>query len=70
MAAYGMARCICHDDGTSPALKISDDPRKSDGIDLHCFAGCDWRVIKAEMVKRGLLELFPDSPQTSSECQP
>jgi putative DNA primase/helicase len=52
---YGLARCICHDDGTTPALKISDDPRKSDGIDLHCFAGCDWRDIKSELVKRGLL---------------
>ena len=37
--AYGMAKCPTHPDGQTPALKISDDPRKSDGIDVHCFGG-------------------------------
>jgi phage/plasmid primase-like uncharacterized protein len=63
--SYGMVRCVCHDDGAAPALKISDDPRKSDGIDLVCFAGCRWQNIKVELTKRGLLsELFPDAPQS------
>jgi putative DNA primase/helicase len=53
--SYGLARCVCHDDGATPALKISDDARKSDGIDLHCFAGCGWRDIKTELRRRGLL---------------
>jgi hypothetical protein len=29
--SYGMASCPSHLDGETPALKISDDPRKSDG---------------------------------------
>jgi putative DNA primase/helicase len=67
LGRYGMVRCVIHDDGTSPALKISDDPRKSDGIDVICFAGCDWRHVKAELRKRGLLpELFPDAPHSTT----
>ncbi len=57
--AYGMAKCPTHPDGRTPALKISDDPRKSDGIDVHCFGGCDWRDVKHEMVRSGLL---PEGP--------
>ncbi len=53
--SYGMAQCPTHDDGRTPALKVSDDNRKDDGIDLHCFAGCDWRDVKAELQERGLL---------------
>ena len=52
---YGMNLCPCHNDGRAPALKVSDDPRKDDGIDLHCFAGCDWRDVKAELRRCGLL---------------
>ena len=54
--SYGMCLCPCHDDGRTPALKITDDTRKSDGIDLHCFAGCGWREVKAVLSARGLLE--------------
>jgi hypothetical protein len=64
--SYGMAFCPCHDDGRSPGLRISDDPRKSDGIDLHCFAGCDWRAIKAELRKHGLLSQFSDRSEKLS----
>ena len=53
--SYGLCQCVCHDDGRTPALKITDDDRKDDGIDLHCFAGCDWRDVKAELQERGLL---------------
>jgi putative DNA primase/helicase len=40
--SYGLARCPAHDD-REPSLKIRDDARKLDGLDLHCFAGCDWQ---------------------------
>ena len=53
--SYGMAQCPTHDDGRTPALKVSDDKRKDDGIDLHCFAGCDWRDVKDDLRERGLL---------------
>jgi hypothetical protein len=52
---FGLARCTSHDDGT-PSLKISDDPRKRDGIDVHCFAGCAWQTVKADLRRQGLLE--------------
>jgi hypothetical protein len=55
---YGMAKCCCHDDGKTPALQIKDDPRKNDGIDVNCYAHCDWRDVKAELRRRGLLGEF------------
>jgi hypothetical protein len=62
--SYALCRCVCHDD-RKPSLKIKDDPNKFDGIDLVCFAGCDWREIKAELARRGLLvtaeKLIPKS---------
>src|SRR5262249_42450642 len=33
-----------------------DDPNKRDGIDLVCFAGCDWRDVKAELQRQGLID--------------
>ncbi len=53
--SYGLCFCPTHDDGRTPGLKITDDERKDDGIDLHCFAGCDWRDVKDELRERGLL---------------
>jgi putative DNA primase/helicase len=55
--SYGLARCPVHHDKT-PSLKISDDPHRLDGIDLICFAGCDWRDIKGELTRQGLLADF------------
>ena len=55
--SYGLCRCPAHEDGT-PSLKLRDDTRKVDGIDLHCFSGCTWQEVKAELVKLGLLENF------------
>jgi hypothetical protein len=52
---YGLVRCPCHDD-RKPSLKIKDDPNKRDHLDVVCFAGCDWRDIKSELAKRGLIE--------------
>ena len=53
--SYGLAFCPCHHDSRDPSLKISDNPARLDGIDLHCFAGCDWKRVKAELQRRGLL---------------
>jgi putative DNA primase/helicase len=53
--SYGVAKCPIHEDRT-PSLKIKDDPHKSDGLDLHCFAGCDWRAVKAELQRQRLIE--------------
>ena len=39
-------------------MLVRDDPRKRDGVDVHCFAGCDWRDVKAVLVSLGLLEGF------------
>ena len=62
---YGLARCPVHDDRT-PSLKVRDDPRKDDGIDVVCFANCDWRDVKAALVRQGLLPEFkPTSFSTS-----
>ena len=51
---YGLVRCPTHDD-RKPSLKIKDDDRKSDGIDVICFAGCDWKAIKTALRQQGLL---------------
>lgn len=61
--SYGLARCPVHADRT-PSLKVKDDPRKEDGIDVICFAGCDWKLIKDELRKSGLLPQFePGTPK-------
>jgi putative DNA primase/helicase len=57
---YGLARCPSHDD-REPSLKVKDDPRKSGGIDLHCFAGCGWQDVKTEFRRQGLLPQFAAS---------
>lgn len=54
---YGMVRCPCHKDRT-PSVLIKDDARKRDGIDVHDFAGCDWRDVKAALHRQGLLPSF------------
>ena len=49
---YGLCRCPAHAD-SNPSLKISDSDTR--GIDVHCFAGCDWKDIKNELRRQGLL---------------
>ena len=51
---YGLCRCPAHDD-RNPSLKIKDDPTNRDGINLVCFAGCDWRDVKAALRQQGLI---------------
>jgi len=52
--SYGMVCCPAHKDKT-PSLKVSDG---HNDIIVHCFAGCDWRDVKKELVRRGLIEPF------------
>ena len=54
---YGLCRCPVHSDRT-PSLKVSDSDTKSDGVDLYCFAGCDWKTIKDELRHQGILPEF------------
>jgi putative DNA primase/helicase len=63
---FGLCRCPVHADRT-PSLKIRDDERKNDGIDVHCFAGCDWKDIKGELVSQGLLS-GPTTYKTDSSA--
>jgi hypothetical protein len=49
--SYGIVRCPAHDD-REPSLKIKDDARNSDGIDVHCFSGCSWQDVKVELQRQ------------------
>lgn len=51
----GVAHCPAHDD-RSPSLAIKGNP--DGGVTVHCFAGCDWRDVKAELQRMGLLPEF------------
>jgi hypothetical protein len=53
--SYWLVRCPAHDDH-KPSCKIKDDANKSDGIDVHCFAGCSWQEVKSELQRQGLLD--------------
>ena len=61
---HAMVCCPVHDDRT-PSLKITE----FDGdIWVHCFAGCDWRRVKDELIVRGLLpEYVGFKPNIQSE---
>jgi len=54
---YGLCRCPSHNDRT-PSLKIRDNPRRLDGVDVCCFAGCGWEDVKAALVGLRLLDSF------------
>jgi len=53
--SQGIARCPAHDDH-KPSLSIRDNP--NGGITVNCFVGCDWRDIKAELRRMGILPEF------------
>ena len=53
--SYGVARCPGHDD-RAPSLLIKDAPDRRDSLFVHCFAGCAWRDVKAELERRGFLD--------------
>jgi hypothetical protein len=69
---YGMAQCPCHADGKTPALKISDAPARSGGVDVHCFAGCDWRDVKTALRDLRLLAdgAWVNKPQSLPRIDP
>ena len=52
LRSYGTACCPVHDD-RRPSLKIVDG-ENGEPI-LHCFAGCNWRDVKAALRRDGLL---------------
>jgi len=62
----GVCKCPAHDD-RSPSLSVNDNPEG--GITVHCFAGCDWRAVKAELRRMGLLPEFDgdDVPTETGE---
>lgn len=49
---YGTACCPAHDD-QNPSLSIQDGEHE---IIVRCHAGCDWRDIKTELRRQGLLK--------------
>jgi hypothetical protein len=53
-----MCSCPSHADGKTPALKISDDSRKADGIDVICFGGCHWKTVRSDLARGGLLKAW------------
>ncbi len=66
--SYGMACCPVHADRI-PSLKISDSDNTDDGIDVVCFAGCNWKDVKDELRATGLLPAFEPgqhAPQPST----
>lgn len=48
--------CPAHDDN-NPSLAIT--PGDSEAFTVHCFAGCDWKAIKAAIKAKGLYEWQP-----------
>ncbi len=52
--SYGSAPAPGHDK-RDRSLSIRPHPQKLDDVVLHCFAGEDWRDVKAELRSRGLL---------------
>jgi putative DNA primase/helicase len=50
-----LVHCPAHSD-RNPSLIISDAPHLKDQVSAHCFAGCDWRLVKAKLGSLGLLD--------------
>jgi len=48
-----VVKCVCHDD-EEPSLSIKD--ASNGDIVVHCHAGCDWKDVKDELTRMGLLE--------------
>lgn len=46
-----VCKCPCHDDRAA-SLSLKDTEA---GLLVNCFAGCEWKDIKAELDRRGLL---------------
>ena len=50
--SYGTARCPAHED-RRPSLSVRDG-NNGEPI-VHCFSGCDWREVRDELRRRGLI---------------
>ena len=51
--SYGVARCPTHDD-IQPSLSVKDGDNGD--VVLTCFAGCDWRDVKAALRDQGIAQ--------------
>ena len=60
---YGLVRCPCHDDRV-PSLTVRDAAGGNTDLVVHCFAGCDWRDVKAALRQRGLLPVWTPGGRT------
>lgn len=58
-----LACCPAHDDH-NPSLLILEAPNLAGGVSVHCFAGCEWREVKAKLSS---LELLDDAPACEDE---
>ena len=65
----GLCRCPAHVDD-KPSLKISDREQRADGVDVHCFAGCNWKDVKAALIDLELLAPLGAVDLTARPSQP
>ena len=55
-----VVQCPAHED-RNPSLSVKDT---DEGLLVHCFAGCDWREVKAKLNEQGLLDESEATPDT------
>jgi putative DNA primase/helicase len=55
---YGLVRCPAHED-RKPSLSIRDGEQE---LIVNCFAGCDWRDVKAKLQRQSLIKGFVPAP--------
>ena len=49
-----LCRCPCHKD-TESSLKVIDKDG-GHGVAVHCFGGCDWRIVRDRLKDMGLID--------------
>jgi putative DNA primase/helicase len=62
---YGMVCCPTHDDRV-PSLKVYCNDVTGE-VGFHCFGGCDWRDIKDELRRQGVVSDWTPEPETSNQ---
>jgi putative DNA primase/helicase len=60
---YGAVCCPAHDD-CQPSLLVSNG---DDGLFVNCQAGCDWRTVKDELRRLGMLSEWTGKAQDAPE---
>ena len=74
LGTYGRVPCPVPGHGKgrgdrNPSLKLSDAP--DGGVAVHCFGACDWRDVKAELRRQGLLpEWHPGADRQHKRSEP